>query len=242
MANTNMTKATAGIYDHHVADPLSGGVGRKLTDNEIADILIRTSTEVFSRPGMAWSNLQSAKFRLEQARSRAEGMAGRAFDSDRIFTPSDMSDNIDNILSLELAVAEAENAYFSSVASFRYCLERAKELGVFDSFQVSVWKAYYEHGTDYMSMQQLADRFRVTKSRIQYLTTSTRAKVAFCRAIDSILSDIDFSSGSDFGVCEANTDAAGRSDNPCRIRSGNENGETDKDEYDELALPDFTKI
>lgn len=225
---------------------------RRLTDNEATDILIRTASSVYCEPGIAWRRLQSAKFRLEQARSRAEGLSGRAFDSDRITTKSssDFVDQVDNIMSLETAVASAETAYFCAMASFRYCLERAKEIGAFDSFQVAVWKAYYEHGSETWSLQQLADRFHVTKSRIQYLITSTRAKASFCRAIDSVLSDMDLSSNTDDGVCVVRT-GNGEDDielidlgdiNPCDIRLDDKDGETNKDEYDELVLPDFTRI
>lgn len=235
----NMDKATVGVYDQHIADPMSGGSHRRLTDNEAVDILIRTATSVYSEPGIRWRNLQETKFNLEQQRSRAQGMAGRSFDGDRIMVHSDTSDNVIGIMAFENAVSAAETAYFCAMASFRYCLERAKEIGAFDSFQASVWKAYYEHGSDYMSMQQLADKFHVTKSRIQYLITSTRAKAAFCRAIDSVISDIDFSSDTDSDVCEVSDS---NNDLLCNIRFDANDSETESSEYDELALPDFTKI
>ena len=228
---------------------MSKAIGRKLTDSEAADILISTSTSVYSDPGIAWRNLQDVKFALEQAKSRAEGMAGRAFDSDRITTKSssDFVDYVNHIMSLKKAVAAAETAYFCAMASFRYCLERAKEIGAFDGFQAAVWKAYYEHGSDAVSMQQLADRFNVTKSRIQYLITSTRAKAAFCRAIDSVLSDMDFSFDPDNGVCvvmtgndqvELVSPMYELGDNG----SDEDTSETEMDNYDGLVLPDFTKI
>lgn len=248
MADTMTSKATAGVNSLPIADPMSSGVGRKLTDNESADVLIRTATSVYSEPGIAWRNLQETKFRLAQAQVRAEGMTGRPFDSDRVSHDSayDFADRVGDIMSLEADVASAETAYFCAMASFRYCLERAKEIGAFDGFQAAVWRAYYEHGSDAMSMQQLADRFHVTKSRIQYLVTSTRAKAAFCRAIDSVISDINFASDTDDGVCivktgneEDNLELIDLGDfDPCRIRSDEDNDGSD----DDLGLPDFSQI
>jgi hypothetical protein len=225
---------------------------KKLTDNEAADVLINTATSVYSEPGIAWRNLQETKFRLAQAQAHAEGMTGRSFDSDRVSPDSayDFADRVGDIISLETAVASAETAYFCAMASFRYCLERAKEIGVFDGFQAAVWRAYYEHGSDAMSLQQLADRFHVTKSRIQYLVTSTRAKAAFCRAIDSVINDINFASDTDDGVCivktgneEDNLELIDLGDfDPCSVLPDENNDGFDTDTDDDLGLPDFSRI
>jgi hypothetical protein len=80
--------------------------------------------------------------------------------------------------------------------------------------------------------------------------TSTRAKAAFCRAIDSVINDINFASDTDDGVCivktgneEDNLELIDLGDfDPCSVLPDENNDGFDTDTDDDLGLPDFSRI
>ena len=166
-----------------------------MVDNLQADSLISMARAVYTAPGLAWQNLEQARWSLLRAKARAEGVGAIVYDRDKVQTSchTDMSDRVGSILDLEWALTEAEQQYKCSVMAFRFCLLAAYESGLFSPLQVKMWETYYEHGhgPEDLSVQQLADLYGVTKSRAQYLVTSPRAISNFCQAVEQCMKGIE---------------------------------------------------
>ncbi len=165
-------------------------------ENLKADSLINTARAVYTAPGLAWEQLEQARWALMRAQTRAEGLGAVAYDRDKVQTSlhDNMPDNVSSILELQLAKSEAEKAYSIAVFSFRYCLLMAYEMGLFSPLQVQMWKTYYEHGhgAEDLSLQKLADMYGITKSSAQYLVAKPEAMSRFCQAVERCLSALDF--------------------------------------------------
>ena len=169
-----------------------------MIENLRADSLIGTARAVYTAPGLAWEQLEQARWALTKARTRAEGVGAIAYDRDKVQSSSytDMSDRVGSVLELELAKTEAERNYTQAVFSFRYCLLMAYEMGLFNPLQVQMWKTYYEHGhgPEDLSLQRLADIYGVTKRRAQYLVTEPRTISQFCQAVERCMTTLEMNS------------------------------------------------
>ena len=151
-------------------------------DNLKADETISDATAVYTAPIIAWSALDEARWRLMKARTASAGIGPR-------FNPNKI--DITSTLDYEAYYTEARHNYVSAIFTFRYCLQRAMELGLFTQFQAQLWREYreHEHIDEDATLQKIADAHNLPKSKVQYLVTSPKAISNFCLAVEDAMKD-----------------------------------------------------
>ena len=162
-------------------------------DNRQADRLISDARAVYTAPGVAWETLEDARWHLIKAQTAAEGVGAVRYDLTKVQSSvhNTVPNRIASLLDYEAYYTDARNAYTAAVLTFRYCLQRAVDLGLFTPFQAQLWREYRERGhlDEDTSLQKLADKHNLTKRRVQYLVTDPKAIASFCRAVEDAMKD-----------------------------------------------------
>ncbi len=160
---------------------------QRMASNKEVDFAISQARHIATGPRVAYEEWKEAELKVQQLKSRAEGIYGMSPMQDRVTggTPTMMDDQVMAVLAAKEEAYYLKQTYYAARSGFLHCLDRAMRVSGFSDYQCAIWKLYYTG--EERSLQQIADLMRTTKSRVQYLLTSVKAQAKWCKAIEYII-------------------------------------------------------